>query len=76
MKAAEMHAYISGPHSDYYLLLDEQADHIFAMRLAEHVREARGSFNCVGVMSGVVEIWIDDSSKQVWYVFDPKEGRS
>jgi len=56
------HWHISGPHfRDYYLLLDEQAHHIFATRLAAHIREARGS---------LLEIWIDDTEKHVWYVFE------
>ena len=54
--------YVSGPHSgDYYLLLDERSDCIFATRLAEHAREAAAA--------GLLEMWIDDSDHQVWYVF-------
>jgi hypothetical protein len=56
-----MTRHISGPHAgDYYLLLDEQAELIFDTRLAQHSREARGS---------LLEIWIDEAEKQVWYVF-------
>jgi hypothetical protein len=67
------HRYISGPHSpDYYLLLDERSDHIFAMRLATHVRETRGI--CVEhadpATACLLEIWIDDAQKHVWYVFE------
>ena len=59
-----MTRHISGPHSgDYYLLLDEQAEHIFDTRLAEHSREAHGS---------LLEMWIDDTDKQVWYVFEAR----
>jgi hypothetical protein len=59
------HWYISGPHPrDYYLLLDEQSDHLFAMRLAAHVREAPA-----GLATALPEIWIDDTEKQVWYLF-------
>jgi len=54
--------YISGPHSDYYLLMDEQSDHIFSMRLAARIRE----------VGSIPEIWIDDRMKQVWYIFDTK----
>ena len=61
MKGAT-HRFVSGPHSgDYYLLLDERSDCIFATRLAEHAREA--------ATGGLLEMWIDDSDHQVWYVF-------
>jgi hypothetical protein len=56
--------YISGPHTgDYYLLLDEQSGAILATRLAEHAREACGT-------AGLVEMWVDDNDKQVWYLFE------
>ena len=56
------HSYISGPHaSDYYLLQDEESACIFATRLAERAREASGI--------GLLEMWIDDTGKRVWYVF-------
>jgi hypothetical protein len=64
--------YISGPHSsDYYLLLDEQADCIFATRLAEHIREASGICDeRAGLATArLLEMWIDDTQKQVWYLF-------
>jgi hypothetical protein len=66
------HCYISGPHSgDYYLLQDEQSANIFAMRLAAHVREARGicDEHAGLATAGLLEIWIDDTKKHVWYVF-------
>jgi hypothetical protein len=57
--------YVSGPHPrDYYLLQDEQSDHIFAARLAEHTREASGI-----TTASLLEMWIDDAGKQVWYLF-------
>ena len=67
------HRCVSGPHaSDYYLLLDEQSGYIFATRLTEHIREASG--NCderVGLATAsLVEMWIDDAEKHVWYVFE------
>jgi DNA-binding ferritin-like protein len=67
------HLYISGPHSrDYYLLLDEQGEHIFDVRLAAHIREARGTCDkdadCATV--GLAEIRMDDTDKVVWYVFE------
>jgi hypothetical protein len=56
--------YVSGPHTgDYYLLLDEQSDAILATRLAEHAREACGT-------ADLVEMWVDDNDKQVWYLFE------
>ncbi len=74
MKTADLpHWYISGPHSgDYYLLQDEQSDYILATRLAEHLREASGI--CDGRASpataSLLEMWIDDTEKHVWYVFE------
>lgn len=60
-----MKAFISGPHpGDYYLLQDEQSDYIFATRLAEHIRQATGT-------ARLLEMWIDDTAKHVWYVFEP-----
>jgi DNA-binding ferritin-like protein len=67
------HWYISGPHSrDYYLLLDEQSDHIFATRLAAHIRDARGICDeRAGLATArLLEIWTDDIKKHVWYVFE------
>jgi len=69
--------YISGPHSrDYYLLLDEQSDHIFATRLAAHLRDAHGICDeHAGLATARLrEIWTDDIKKHVWYVFEA--GRS
>jgi hypothetical protein len=68
------HRYISGPHSgDYYLLQDEQSDYIFATRLAEHIREATGIRDeRTGLAAAsLLEMWIDDTEKHVWYVFKP-----
>ena len=57
--------YFSGPHAgDYYLLLDEQSDCIFTKRLAEHLREASGP-----AAASLLEMWIDDTEKNVWYLF-------
>ena len=74
MKTGETpYRYISGPHSrDYYLLLDEQSGYIFATRLTEHVREASGVCDeRVGLATAsLLEMWIDDAEKHVWYVFE------
>jgi starvation-inducible DNA-binding protein len=46
MKTKNFHWHVSGPHfRDYHLLLDEQADQIFAMTdaIAERVRKAGGT---------------------------------
>jgi hypothetical protein len=64
--------YVSGPHSgDYYLLLDEQSDRIFATRLAEHARQARGvrDERASPATASLREMWIDEAEKQVWYLF-------
>jgi len=77
--AGTPHRYVSGPHSrDYYLLLDEQSDYIFATRLAARICEARGI--CDEQHAGLAaaslpEIWMDDTEKQVWYVFGASRQR-
>ncbi len=59
-----MTRHISGPHpGDYYLLQDEQAEHILDTRLAAHTREAHGC---------LLEIWVDDADKNVWYIFEAR----
>jgi hypothetical protein len=66
------HRYVSGPHAgDYYLLQDEQSDHIFATRLAEHARKAGGVHDerAGPASTRLLEMWIDDAEKQVWYLF-------
>ena len=71
--AGTPHWYISGPHSgDYYLLHDERSDYIFATRLAEHIGEARGicGERAGLATAGLVEVWIDDTEKHVWYLFE------
>ncbi len=74
MKTAGIpHWYISGPHSgDYYLLQDERSDYIFATRLAEHILEASGICDeRAGLATAsLLEMWIDDTEKHVWYVFE------
>jgi hypothetical protein len=69
------HRYISGPHSgDYYLLLDEQSDYIFATRLAEHIREASGICDerAGPATASLLEMWIDDTERHVWYLFEAR----
>ena len=57
-----MKTYVSGPHTgDYYLLQDEQSELILDTRLAEHMREGCGT--------SLIEMWIDDAAKHVWYRF-------
>jgi DNA-binding ferritin-like protein len=66
------HWYVSGPHSsDYYLLLDEQSDYIFATRLTEHIREASSirDERAGLATASLPEIWIDHTEMHVWYVF-------
>jgi DNA-binding ferritin-like protein len=72
MKISGPHWYVSGPHSgDYYLLLDEQSDRIFATRLAEHARQASGvrDDRAGPATASLLEMWIDDAEKKVWYLF-------
>jgi len=67
--------YVSGPHSgDYYLLQDEQSDCIFETRLVERRREASGACDegAGPATAGLLEIWIDDTDRQVWYVFEAR----
>ena len=69
--------YMSGPHSsDYFLLLDEESGHLFAMRLAAHIREVQGSCDehVDLVSASLPEIWVDDANKQLWYVFGNSVG--
>jgi hypothetical protein len=64
--------YFLGPHSrDYFLLLDEQSDHIFEIRLAEHLRDAPKICDdrADRATGGLLEMWIDDS-ENVWYLFE------
>jgi hypothetical protein len=68
--------YISGPHSgDYYLLQDEQSHCIFATRLAEHIREVSGAGDESAdvATAGLVEMWIDEADKRVWYLFQARD---
>jgi starvation-inducible DNA-binding protein len=71
-KTNSAHCYVSGPHSrDYYLLQDEQGAHIFDLRLAAHIREAHGvcDEHAEPATASLLQIWIDDTEKHVWYVF-------
>jgi len=73
--AGAPHRYISGPHcGDYYLLLDERSDHIFATRLAEHIREASSICDerAGPAAASLLEMWIDNAEKHVWYLFEAR----
>jgi DNA-binding ferritin-like protein len=68
---------MSGPHSgDYYLLLDERSDYIFVTRLAEHIGGANGicGERASLATAGLIEMWIDDTEKHVWYLFEACSG--
>ena len=70
---AAPHLYISGPHSsDYFLLLDDESQQIFAMRLAARVRDVRESCDPqVGTVTvSFPEILIDDANQHLWYIFE------
>ncbi|HWM42092.1 MAG TPA: hypothetical protein VNP36_06610, partial [Burkholderiales bacterium] len=53
-----------------------QSDYIFATRLAEHIREANGTCDeRAGLANAsLLEMWIDDTDKHVWYVFEACRG--
>lgn len=64
--------YVSGPHSsDYYLLLDDQSECLFAARLAERIREANDVCEAkhAWATASLLEMWIDDGEMRVWYLF-------
>jgi starvation-inducible DNA-binding protein len=54
------------------LLQDEQSGYIFETRLAEHIREASGICDerAGPATAGLLEMWIDDTEKHVWYLFE------
>ena len=123
LKTKNFHWHISGPHfRDYHLMLDEQADQIFAItdtvaervrkvggqtvrsigqigrlqrvsdndaeyvspldmlaelrednqRLAAHMRETHGVCDERGdvATASLLEVWIDEAEKRVWYLFE------
>src|SRR3954452_7496708 len=66
LKTKNFHWHMSGPHfRDYHLLLDEQADQIFAMTdpLAERVRKIGGNtLTSIGRISKLQQIEDNDAS--------------
>jgi starvation-inducible DNA-binding protein len=54
------------------LLQDEQSGYIFETRFAEHIREASGICDerAGPATAGLLEMWIDDTEKHVWYLFE------
>jgi starvation-inducible DNA-binding protein len=65
MKTKNFHWHMSGPHfRDYHLLLDEQADQIFAMTddVAERVRKIGGTtLRSIGQVSRLQRLFDNDS---------------
>jgi starvation-inducible DNA-binding protein len=65
MKTKNFHWHMSGPHfRDYHLLLDEQADQLYAMTdpLAERIRKTGGStLRSIGHIASVQRIKDNDS---------------
>jgi starvation-inducible DNA-binding protein len=65
MKTKNFHWHMSGPHfHDYHLLLDEQADQLYAItdRIAERIRKAGGStLRSVGHVSRMQRIKVNDA---------------
>jgi len=105
MKTKNFHWHMSGPHfRDYHLLLDEQADQIYAITdtIAERVRKLGGTTlrsikhvsalqriddneRLAGFMraahavcdehgdvatASLLEVWIDEAEKRVWFLFE------
>ena len=65
LKTKNFHWHMSGPHfRDYHLLLDEQADQIYAMSdpIAERVRKlGRGTLRSIGQIAGMQRIRDNDA---------------
>src|SRR6202789_3033282 len=65
MKTKNFHWHMSGPHfHDYHLLLDEQADQLYAItdRIAERIRKAGGStLRSMGRVSRIQRIKVNDA---------------
>lgn len=123
VKTKNFHWHVSGPHfRDYHIMLDEQADQIFAMtdtvaervrkiggmtlrsigqisrsqrvldndadyvspldmlaelrddnmRMAAAMREIHGLCDDIGdvATASLLEVWIDEAEKRVWYLFE------
>ena len=128
LKTKNFHWHISGPHfRDYHLLLDEQADQLFAMTdaIAERVRKVGGmTLHSIGQISrlqrvldnnadyvepldmlaelrddnkslaaalreahdicndhrdvataSLIEVWIDETEKRTWFLFETSRRR-
>src|SRR3954447_26144790 len=65
IKTKNFHWHVSGPHfRDYHLLLDEQAEHIFAMidAIAERVRKmGRNTIHSIGQLARLTHVADNDS---------------
>ena len=65
MKTKKFHWHMSGPHfHDYHLLLDEQADQLYAItdRIAERIRKAGGSaLRSAGHASRIQRVKVNDA---------------
>lgn len=72
MADAPPRRYVAGSRSDYYLLLDERSDQIFAARLTAHIGAAHENNGLVA--GSLPEIWMDHTGRQVWYVFGSSGG--
>jgi starvation-inducible DNA-binding protein len=66
LKTKNFHWHLSGPHfRDYHLLLDEQADQIFAMTdpIAERIRKVGGTtLRSIGHIAGIQRILDNDAT--------------
>src|SRR3954451_15831838 len=65
IKTKNFHWHVSGPHfRDYHLLLDEQAEHIFAMidAIAERVRKmGRNTIHSIGQVARLTHVADNDA---------------
>jgi starvation-inducible DNA-binding protein len=73
---------MSGPHfRDYHLLLDEQADQLYAMTdpIAERNRKIGGAtLRSIDMCdehrdiatASLIEVWIDETERRTWFLFE------
>src|SRR5450755_1262435 len=75
MKTKNFHWHMSGPHfRDYHLLLDEQADQLYAMTdpiaaRFRKVHEVCDEHRDVATAS-LIEVWIDETERRTWFLFE------
>ena len=85
LKTKNFHWHVSGPHfRDYHLMLDEQADAIFAttdplaelrsdnQALIASMREAHELCEAEKdvATTSLIEVWIDQTERRVWFLYE------